>query len=760
MKPIRLRRNRFALFACLTVVGVLVLFVSGTRFLALLRPVPPAVSASPTAFSASAEVGIDTRPLTADPDPLPLRAERVYPRLQFERPLEVVAPPDGSNRLCVVEQGGRIFIFPDDNDAASARVFLDIREVVSRDHNEEGLLGLAFHPQYANNGRFYVYYSTKPRMSIVSEFRVSPDDPNRADRRSERILMRVDQPYGNHNGGCIRFGPHGYLYISLGDGGSANDPHGNGQNLGTLLGSILRIDVDHRDPGKEYAVPKDNPFVDRPGARPEIWAYGLRNVWRMSFDRETGRLFAGDVGQNRYEEIDLIVRGGNYGWKIREGFHPFEPNAEQTGDVLIDPLAEYFRHEGVSVTGGIVYRGKRLKDYYGSYFYADYGTGNIWALRVDEQGKTTENKLVAATGMPISSFGETQDREMLFTSFDGHLYRLSPAEIDRSAAATFPRRLSKTGIFANLDTLSPAEGVLPYDVNVPLWSDGAVKTRLIALPKGGTIEYRDHEPWRFPQGTVLVKSFFLPKTPDAATLAEADPRRAAGQAADRRNWHRLETRLLVNTSEGWKGYTYVWNAEQTDAELLDGMRREEVSVAAPTGSSTQTWYYPSRSECMACHTAAAGRVLGLTTRQLNRPVSASQNQIDFFASLGVFSNTPSHEREVFPDWFAPNGASPETLARAYLEANCAFCHQPGGMIRRPDLRASTPLAQAQLVGRSPGQGRLGPPDSKVVFPGHPDKSELLYRIDRRGPRQMPPLASDRVDVRAVERIRAWIESLD
>ncbi|GAB6166838.1 hypothetical protein JCM19992_28380 [Thermostilla marina] len=749
-------RTYLAVFAGIAVVGLLTLFFVADKPHEALSPVP----VSPAALEGSAELGIDTRPLTADPDPLPLEAERVYPHLQFERPLEVVAPPDDSNRLFVVEQGGRIFVFPNDDDVTSARVFLDIREVVSRDHNEEGLLGLAFHPQYASNGRFYVYYSTKPRASIVAEFRVSPDNPNRADRRSERILMRIEQPYGNHNGGCVRFGPDGYLYISLGDGGSANDPHGNGQNLGTLLGSILRIDVDHRDPGKEYAVPKDNPFVDRPGACPEIWAYGLRNVWRMSFDRETGRLFAGDVGQNRYEEVDLIVRGGNYGWKIREGFHPFDPSAEQTGNVLIDPLAEYFRHEGVSVTGGVVYRGKRLEDYYGAYFYADYGTGNIWALWVDDRGRTTSVKHVAATGMPISSFGETQDGEMLFTSFDGHLYRLRPSEFDAAAVEAFPRRLSQTGIFADLDALTPAAGVLPYDVNVPLWSDGAVKTRLIVLPQGGTIEYRDHEPWQFPGGTVLVKSFFLPKTREAAALAESNPRRAAAQVSDRLNWRRLETRLLVNTANGWKGYTYVWNRDQTDAELLEGMRREDVAVASPAGPTVQSWYYPSRSDCMACHTAAAGRVLGVNTRQLNRPVSSTQSQIDLFASLGAFSNKPPQVREAFPDWFAPKGASAEVLARAYLEANCAFCHQPGGIVRRPDLRASTPIAQAQLIGRSPGQGRLGPPDSQVVFPGRPEKSELLYRIDRRGPRQMPPLASDRVDSIAVERIRSWIESLE
>ncbi|MDB5384891.1 MAG: hypothetical protein JWM11_537 [Planctomycetaceae bacterium] len=266
--------------------------------------------------------------------------------------------------MFVVEQDGRVRVFPNQSDAKETNVFLDLRGVVRREHNEEGLLGLAFHPDYRTNGQFFVFYSVTPRGSVVSRFRVSKDDPDRAQRDSEEILLQFPKPYGNHNGGCLRFGPDGCLYISVGDGGLAGDPHANAQSLEMLNGKILRIDVNHKDDGKNYAVPKDNPFAGRGGVRGEIWAYGLRNVWRFSFDRPTGTLWAADVGQDRHEEVDIIDRGGNYGWNIREGKHPLDPNAERSpvGE-FIEPVLDYPRVEGKSVTGGLVYRGRRLPDF-------------------------------------------------------------------------------------------------------------------------------------------------------------------------------------------------------------------------------------------------------------------------------------------------------------------------------------------------------------------------------------------------------------
>lgn len=695
-------------------------------------------------------VPVDTSRVLDSPDPMPLEAERAFPHLAFERPLELTYADDGSGRLFVAEQKGVIRVFGNSPDVRETKVFLDIQDVVSREGNEEGLLGLAFHPKYGQNGQFFIYYSTKPRASVLSRLRVSRADRNRADRASEEVLMRIPQPFGNHNGGSIRFGPDGYLYVGLGDGGSAHDPFGHGQNIETLLGSILRIDVDRKDPGRNYAVPKDNPLSGYGGnVRQEIWAYGLRNVWRLSFDRETGRLWAADVGQNRYEEVNRIVRGGNYGWNIREGFHPFEPDAPQTGPELIEPVAEYFHSEGLSVTGGIVYRGRRLPEFRGAYFYADYASGQVWTVRADGK-RATDGRKVARTGLAVSAFGEDRDGAMYLTAFDGGIYRLRRRAADiESLRAAFPRKLSQTGLFASTEDLKPVAGAIPYDVNVPLWSDGATKRRFIALPEKGRVRFHARAKWEFPVGTVLVKSFLL----------DTDQRRPS-------NPRRLETRLFVHTERGWRGYTYAWNDDQTDAHLLDGALTEPFRVETANGPIDRLWYFPSRADCMACHSKSADFVLGPNTRQMNRThddAGLGVNQIDRFDRLGVFAEHASFspdKLEAYPVWASPRSASTETLARAYLDVNCAFCHAPGGVAGdKPDFRFHIPLASASLLRHRPGQGRLGPADSALIAPGLPERSELLYRVSTRGSRQMPPLASNVVDDEAIAVLRRWIEEM-
>lgn len=348
-----------------------------------------------------------------------------FANLVFTRPIDMQYPGDGSGRLFVAVQQGVIFAVSSDGTSDTLRTFLDIRNRVRSVGNEEGLLGLAFHPQFAANGHFYVNYTASvPQRTVVSRFTVSAADPDSADVTSEFVLLEVPQPYSNHNGGCIRFGPDGYLYIGMGDGGLAGDPDGNGQNPATLLGAMLRVDVDSPSGGLNYGIPPNNPFAgNTDGYREEIYAFGLRNPWRFSFDAVTGRLWLGDVGQATLEEIDIIEAGGNYGWDTMEGTACYTPSTGCDTTGLTLPVWEYGRTLGYSVTGGIVYRGSDLPHYAGDYIYADYGTGRIWALRYDGVNPTYNTEL-KDTALKIVSFGVDGNNEVYVCAFDGRIYRL------------------------------------------------------------------------------------------------------------------------------------------------------------------------------------------------------------------------------------------------------------------------------------------------------------------------------------------------
>jgi glucose/arabinose dehydrogenase len=370
-----------------------------------------------------------------DERPMPIETAIAFPDLKWTgwqpevkgkptplRPILLTHAGDGSNRVFVPTEHGVIHVFPNDQKAQKTTVFLDIQSRVFYDdnQNEEGFLGLAFHPKYKDNGEFFVFYTVRqpPLTNVLSRFRVSKDDPNRADPASEEELLRIKTPYWNHDGGTLCFGPDGYLYVAVGDGGNFNDPHKHGQDLSKIFGKVLRLDVDHKDKDKPYAIPKDNPFVSKEGARPEIWAYGLRNPWRMAFDRKTGKLWTSDVGQNLYEEIDILTAGGNYGWSVREGLHPFSDKGSGPRKDLIDPIWEYHHDTGKSLTGGTVYRGERLPELEGYYLYADYVTAKIWALRYDEdKGRVVANRPIRDPNVPVMSFGEDEAGEVYFMTY-------------------------------------------------------------------------------------------------------------------------------------------------------------------------------------------------------------------------------------------------------------------------------------------------------------------------------------------------------
>jgi len=378
------------------------------------------VALLPTACALSA--GQPSQPA----DPCSVRFPTTVPQVElqkfadgFTRPVYLTHAGDGSGRLFVVEQAGVIRIVRDGK--ISATPFLDIRDRVESG-GEKGLLSVAFHPKYKENGRFFVNYTARKQgvlKSIIAEYNVSQTNPDIADR-AERVILEIEQPFANHNGGLNKFGPDGFLYIGMGDGGAAGDPLNAGQSLDTLLGKMLRIDVE-REP---YAIPQDNPFVGRADVQGEIWAYGLRNPWRFSFDRCTGRLFAGDVGQDRIEEIDLIEKGKNYGWRIMEGSQCFDPPSLCNTQGLELPIAEYDHSLGCSVTGGYVYRGTQFPTLIGHYLFGDYCSGRIWSLTEDPQGRWTMRQLIDSP-FSISSFGEDEQGELYVVHYGGAVYRVT-----------------------------------------------------------------------------------------------------------------------------------------------------------------------------------------------------------------------------------------------------------------------------------------------------------------------------------------------
>ncbi|MHC4491295.1 MAG: PQQ-dependent sugar dehydrogenase [Planctomycetota bacterium] len=695
---------------------------------------PPPESTDP--FGLTLRVAVTALNFPDSQGPASAQIVRAFPNLSFSSPVYLTYAPDGTDRIFVVEVAGRIRVFQNSDSASSTTTFLDISSRV-RSGGEEGLLGLAFDPDYASNGYFYVQYtsSVPQRRNVLSRFTVSAGDRNVADASSEVELLGVNQPAGNHNGGMVAFGPDDMLYASFGDGGGQGDTFNNGQDTTNLLSTIIRIDPHG---GTPYAIPTDNPFVGQGGIRGEIYAYGLRNPWRFSFDRSTGDLWVGDVGQSSREEVDLVVAGGNYGWPFYEGDAVYR--AGQPASNFEAPVRDYPRSDGTSVSGGVIYRGSAAPSLVGSYVHGDYGLGTVWALAYDGLSVTSNTQLGNVSR--VCAFGEDRDGEVYAVSFGGSIYRFEPSG---GGGGQTPATLSGTGLFQDTTNLIPAPGVIEYDVNSALWSDGARKRRWIALPGNERIDFGPVGPWDFPVGTVLVKHFELDLSPTQV--------------------QRLETRVLVHESAGWAGYTYKWNFLQTDADLLPGADSETYTVEdplAPGGQRQQTWDFPSRAQCMLCHTEAAGRVLGGRTYQLNGDFdygNATDNQLRSWNHIGLFRvdiGDPA-AYEALPD---PHDAGQPLAARArsYLDTNCAPCHQPGGPVPIGiDLRYSVPLAGMGLVDVRPNQGDLGLVDAYRIRSGSKESSVAWERMRRLDGTRMPELGTNRVDDPALDLIGTWID---
>jgi uncharacterized repeat protein (TIGR03806 family) len=610
------------------------------------------------------------------------------------------------------------------------------------------LLGLAFHPDFPATPRVYINYNDPQFRSITSEFQ-TVDGGLTLDPGSERILLTVNKPADNHNGGQLHFGPDGFLYLGLGDGGGGGDPQENAQNTMRLLGKMLRIDVDSQQ--LPYGIPADNMFPANPRCNvngsgtqncPEIYALGLRNPWRWSFDRQTGTQWVADVGQSQWEEINILQRGGNYGWDDREGAHCFEPENGCLTVGRIDPVAEYDHSVGESITGGYVYRGTQSTELFGRYIFADFITGLIASLTPGPGGTYAINRHVqpgqAPPGAPgllnISAFAESNAGELYVVDYiRGQLFRLVFTQ-SGGGGDNVPQQLSQTGCINTTSAgAPPLLSLIPYTLNAPFWSDGAAKERWIGLPNGQNIAVQGDGDWAPPNGTVLVKHF-----------------RIGNQL--------VETRLFMRHPDGvWAGYTYQWNQAQTEAMRVTG------GGTANVGG--QTWIFPSEAQCMQCHTQAAGFALGLETAQQNRDHSYPQtgrtaNQITTLNAVNVLSPPVAANPPAYADP-ANAGLNLTARARSYLHTNCANCHRAGGPTGvNLDLRHDVALSQTGACDVAPSRGNLGIANARIIAPGDDARSVLLARMDRRNdPDMMPPIASNEVDDDGVLLIGAWIDSL-
>jgi uncharacterized repeat protein (TIGR03806 family) len=653
----------------------------------------------------------------------------VFGALAFHTPVAMEQAPGDGSRWYVVEKSGTVKVFANEADIAASSTFIDVASLLQTAGQETGLLGMAFHPDFATNGYVYLSFTgdVDGQLSSVIERFTSTDGGATATVGSGKVILTISQPYSNHNGGNILFGPDGYLYAGFGDGGSEGDPRGNGQDTSLLLSKMLRIDVDGGDP---YAIPADNPFADGQGGRPEIYANGLRNPWRWSFDRATGDLWVGDVGQDAWEEIDIVENGGNYGWSEKEGTHCYAADSPCDNPEWIDPIVEYGHDEGASVCGGYVYRGTANPDLVGTYLFADTYEGTIWGLTFDPIGGEPHRvELAGATGLFVTSFGEGVDGELYVVDYGGgRLYRVDPA--GAPTESTFPALLSQTGCVDAADPTKPAAGLIPYEPAVALWSDGADKGRWMGVPDGGLIAVGADGAWDFPIGTVLMKEFDV-------------------------GGDRVETRLLMLHDDGnWSGYSYRWNDAGTDAELLPSSASRDLAA--------QTWHFPSRAQCLECHTEASGRVLGLRTEQLNSDYDyggGATNQVATLAAIGMFAADPGDPAELDAMPAIDGDAPVEDRAMAYLAANCSQCHRPdgtggGGL----DLSWGKALADRGLCGVAPDYD-LGVAGAKIVTPGDPSASVLSLRMHATDVNRMPPLASSLVDPDGTALIDAWITSL-
>ena len=738
--------------------------------------------------------------------PLPYTTERALAKLR----------PDYPVFMMTEAKSGQLYFIDQPRAYASTRLCRTKGDPASGEFEEllkfdnAVAYSACFHPEFEKNGFIYIganaaWEKDEPKTCRVIRYTIGRESPFALDRDSATTIIEWES--NGHNGAAVAFGLDGMLYITTGDGTSDSDDNITGQGLDHLLAKLLRIDIDRPDDGREYSVPADNPFVGQDGVVPETWAYGFRNPWRISVDPKQGHIWVGNNGQDLWEQAYLVEKGANYGWSVYEGSHPFYLTRKMGPHPLTKPTVEHSHSESRSLTGGVVYYGKRLPDLRGAYIYGDHSTGKIWGVKHNGE-KVTWSRELADTPFSITAFAIDADGELLIADHrsggEGGFHTLVPNDKPAHDHKAFPRKLSESGLFDEVKGHKMATGLIPYSVNSPLWSDGAFKGRWIALPptmmKGDKeipvhIDFGHNRAWNLPEKTVLVKSFGF-------EMKEGD--------AESRRW--IETRFLTKQNDEWVGYTYAWNDEQTEGFLVERDGRDQnFEIRTDEGNiRTQHWRYPSRTECMVCHSRAAKYVLGLTTLQMNKKHDYGHvvdHQLSVLERLGVLRlnwkselladfrkareadglekaeiekqinamtttrnqrgavgssrllSKPPQEYDALVNPY-DESADLDKRARSYLHANCSACHiKAGGGNAQMELEFVTDRDKMNIFDVKPLHHRFGIDDARLIAPGSPERSVLLHRVAIRERGQMPQLGTAIVDEPAVEMLKEWIRSL-
>jgi putative heme-binding domain-containing protein len=713
-----------------------------------------------------------TSRVKGSPDlPLPLSIVPAFPRLKFKDPMHIRWQPD-LDRYVVCELGGKIWSFPHDDHVTDADLMIDLKSSLKsfdpeKSNGCENIYSIAFDPDFKNNRYIYVcmILSNKtgrplPDGSRISRFRVTENSPPKIDVDSE--LKIINWLAGGHNGCDLAFDNSGCLLISTGDATEPSPPDRlkTGQDISDLLASILRIDVRGATKEDPYAIPKDNPFVDVPKSRGEVWAFGFRNPWRIAFDAPTGDLYLGDVGWEKWELVHKVVRGGNYGWSVREGSELLQPN-EPIGPAPILPTRVALPHaDSASITGGFVYRGKQLSMIDGQYLFGDWINGRIWSLPLDD---TSPHREVASGQLRIIAFAPDRDGEPLVVNHlaSTTMFRLvnnADYEAELAAMRTFPKRLSQTGLFKDVAKQLTNEGVRRFEINHQQWHDSAHGEYFIALPELESVTVYDspqpvgtvamfNSRLHYPSGTVLAKTLSFPQsTTDRASQTQ----------------HKIETQLLHFDGRLWHGYSYIWNEAQSDAELAPAAG----TVLDLPGEDRQKWRVHGRVECMQCHNPWPETTLAFTPEQLHQPDKGDASPWLRLVSEGFVVTQNGQKQSVTPEQCVRRPLSSsaddsiELRARSYLHANCAHCHQNGaGTAVYISLKIADDESELKAIDVTPTKGNFGISDAKLIAPGNPTQSALLLRMASASTGRMPHIGSREVDFHGVAIVSDWIQEL-